>query len=151
MNLTGSVVLHLALEQVASDYRGDTYGGLALHVLKVTTFDKTARLITNTLPLVDDKVIDLALEFGKKIEIECANPEFWRANIDEMVQTAGLTAHHFWKNNGFETNKDEFRKLQNFLFDSVLFNIIIGLHRSKEKQNFIKQSIGQSIFKKLFG
>ncbi len=151
LNLEGSYLLHAAIEQTGFDYRGSTYGGLVLHIANKTTFNKVEQVINAALHLIDDETRKKVFEFIDQTNSNSTNSEFWKASPDEMIKKSGLYALEIWRGKGFESNKEEFRNLQNLLFDSILFNFVMTIQGSNQSRAFVKKSIGQGILGRLFG
>lgn len=150
LNLDGSYLLHEAVKQTGFDYRGNTYGGLVLHVANNTELEKVNKLILEALRLIDDETRKAVFEFTDQENSISTNSEFWKMHQDEMFKKSGLHALKIWQKKGLEFNKINFSKLQNFIFNSTLFNFVMTIQSSNQNRTFLRNAIGHGFLARLF-
>ena len=150
LNLEGSHLLQAVIKQTSFDYRGNTYGGLVLHVANNTSLENINKLVLSALELIDDETRNAVFEFIDQENASSTNSEFWKLHQDEMIKKSGFHALGIWKEKGLEINKEEFRNLQNFIFNAVLFNFVMTIQNSNKSRAFVRKSIGQGFLARLF-
>lgn len=151
MNLEGSHLLRAAIEGANSTYRGNTYGGLVLHIADQTTLSKLTEVVDAALHQIDDRLRATVFDIIDQVNTASTSRQFWKAHPDEMAKRSGLSALDIWRENGFATNKEQFRNLQNFIFDFILVNFVMTIQGSNKSRSFVKMSVGQGVLGRLFG
>jgi hypothetical protein len=150
LNFEGGDFFQAAMQKVGATYAGSTYGGLILHIANQTTASKTEQMIQLSLTLIDDWTRTMIFKIIDDVSPQSTAATFWTKSLDEAVQHSGLIAFSLKKEHEVAATKEQFRELQNLLFNALAFNFVLIVLKSETSKVFVQKSIGIGFLGRLF-